>query len=91
MQYVSSASQFTVVPMHEPPPLHVVPYVQRFPSSHEFPLGYVSAHVESPSHVRVTHVVLVHVAVEPPAHPPVPLHTVSYVHGRPSSHADPLG
>ena len=37
-------------PAQEPAPLHVVPYVHWFESVHGVPLGYDTAHVESPSH-----------------------------------------
>ncbi len=51
MHVVSDALQFKVVPpAHAPAPLHVVPYVHKFPSSHAVPLAYDTAHVESPSH-----------------------------------------
>lgn len=81
--------QVTVVPpVHAPPPLQVVPYVHRLPSSHDDPLGYDTVQAELPLHVRSTHVVLRHV-MSVPSHTSLALHTSLYEHGFPSSQPVP--
>jgi hypothetical protein len=76
--------QVTVVPKHDPAPLHVVLYVHRLPSSQADPLGYETAQLTVPSHARLTQSELVQV-MSVPSHTSLALHTSLYEQRFPSS------